>query len=122
MMTRPATRIAVALCLIPLWVAPAAAQDPDPTRLMAMVGSYLDILDRMGKVSGDPRSALMHATNSIKEVYEQGGRKADAVPELRKILEGWRTPRPAPRCTSRSRTSTRRRDRRRRHWRSCAPS
>jgi hypothetical protein len=92
MMTRPATRIAVALCLIPLWIAPAAAQDADPAKFLAMVGSYLDILDRMGKVSGDPRSALMHATNSIKEVYEQGGRKGDAVPELRKILEGLEDP------------------------------
>jgi hypothetical protein len=92
MMTRLAIRTAVALCLIPLWVHPAAAQDPDPTRLMAMVGSYLEILDRMGKVSGDPRSALMHATNSIKEVYEQSGRKGDAVPELRKILDGLEDP------------------------------
>jgi hypothetical protein len=91
-MTRPATRIAVAVCLIASWVPSARAQDPDPTRMLAMVGSYLDILDRMGKVSGDPRTALMHATNSIKEVYEQSGRKGDAVPELRKILEGLEDP------------------------------
>src|SRR5688572_26780291 len=88
MMIRLASRTAVALCLIPLWVPAASAQDPDPARMLAMVGNYLDILDRMGKVSGDPRSALMHATNSIKEVYEQGGRKGDAVPELRKVLDG----------------------------------
>lgn len=93
MLTRLAARtVAVALCLIPLWVPPAAAQEPDHARILSLLNGYLDILDRMGKVSGDPRSALMHATHSIKEVYEQNGRKGDAVPELRKILVGLEDP------------------------------
>ena len=54
MMTSLATRTAVALCLIPLWAPPAAAQDPDPARMLSLVGSYLDLLDRMGKVRRTP--------------------------------------------------------------------
>jgi hypothetical protein len=91
-MTRLVSRTVAVLCLVPLSVLPAAAQDADPARMLSMVGSYLDILDRMGKVSADPRTALMHATNSIKEVYEQGGRKGDALPELRKVLDGLEDP------------------------------
>ena len=88
-MTRIAARTAaLTLCLIPLWASPAAAQAPDHDRILSLISSSLDILDRMGKVSADPRMALMHATHSIKEVYEQNGRKGDAVPELRKILDG----------------------------------
>jgi thioredoxin-like negative regulator of GroEL len=41
----------------------------------------------MREISSDPRSALLMAQNSIKEIYERSGRKADAVPELRKILQ-----------------------------------
>ena len=86
MMTSFAARTAVALCLIPLWAPPAAAQEPDPARMLSLVGSYLDVLDRMGKLSADPRRRCP-GQNSIKEVYEQKGRKAQAVPELRKILD-----------------------------------
>lgn len=67
---------------------PALAEETDPARLLGAVQAYLQVLERMGQFSADPRAALMLAQNSIKEVYEQKGQKAEAVPELRKILDG----------------------------------
>jgi thioredoxin-like negative regulator of GroEL len=66
----------------------ARAEEPDPAKFLGVVQSYLTVLDRMGQVAADPRAALMLAQNSIKEVYEQKGQKADAVPELRKMIDG----------------------------------
>lgn len=67
---------------------PAVAEEPDPAKFLGVVQSYLSVLERMGQFSADPRAALMLAQNSIKEVYEQKGQKAEAVSELRKILDG----------------------------------
>jgi thioredoxin-like negative regulator of GroEL len=65
---------------------------PDAALMLGTVQAYLNILDTMGKVSADPRAALLLAQNSIKEVYEQKGQKAQAVPELRKILQDLEDP------------------------------
>jgi tetratricopeptide (TPR) repeat protein len=77
--------------LLPM-AGPVRADEPDPAKFLGLMQSYLGLLDRMSQVSSDPRSALMLAQNSIKEVYEQKGQKADAVAELRKILDGLEDP------------------------------
>ena len=79
-----------------LLLAPAArAQQgppPDAAIMLGTVQAYLTVLESMGKISSDPRAALLLAQNSIKEVYEQKGQKAQAVPELRKILQDLEDP------------------------------
>jgi predicted negative regulator of RcsB-dependent stress response len=67
---------------------PARSEEPDPSKILNTVQAYLSMLDRMEKIASDPRSALMLAQNSIKEVYERKGQKAEAVGELRKLLDG----------------------------------
>ena len=71
---------------------PVRADEPDPAKMLGLMQSYLGLLDRMSQVSSDPRSALMLAQNSMKEVYEQKGQKGEAVAELRKILDGLEDP------------------------------
>jgi hypothetical protein len=77
-------------------LAPAlrAQQGPPPEAAAALftVQTYLAVLERMGQVSSDPRATLLLAQNSIKEIYEQKGQKAQAVPELRKILQDLEDP------------------------------
>ncbi|MGE0452536.1 MAG: hypothetical protein AB7O37_04930 [Vicinamibacteria bacterium] len=76
------------VCCATLALAPKPrAEEPDPAKLLGVVQSYLSVVDRMGQVAADPRAALMLAQNSIKEAYEQKGRKAEAAPELRKMTE-----------------------------------
>jgi tetratricopeptide (TPR) repeat protein len=79
-----------------LLLAPAAraqqALPPDAGIMLGTVQAYLTVLESMGKISSDPRAALLLAQNSIKEVYEQKGQKAQAVPELRKILQDLEDP------------------------------
>jgi hypothetical protein len=74
--------------VLALTVPHAGAEEPDPQQFLGMVQAYLGVIERMGQFSADPRAALLLAQNSIKEVYEQKGQKAEAVAELRKIIEG----------------------------------
>lgn len=78
--------LVVAVLALPL--PRASAEEPDPQKFLGMVQAYLGVLERMGQFSADPRAALLLAQNSMKEIYEQKGQKAEAVAELRKILDG----------------------------------
>jgi hypothetical protein len=92
-MSRTTNRGLAALALAALLLArPVSADEDDPSRFLGIVQSYLELLDKMGRISQDPRMSLLMAQNSIKDLYEQKGQKAEAVPELRKILEGVEDP------------------------------
>jgi thioredoxin-like negative regulator of GroEL len=93
MMKRVLSTLLVSAVLL---LAPSAraqqAPPPDAALMLGTVQAYLTVLESMGKISSDPRAALLLAQNSIKEVYEQKGQKAQAVPELRKILQDLEDP------------------------------
>jgi hypothetical protein len=74
--------------VLALAAARAGSEEPDPEKFLGVVQAYMGVLERIGQFSADPRAALLLAQNSMKEVYEQKGQKAEAVGELRKILEG----------------------------------
>jgi tetratricopeptide (TPR) repeat protein len=80
--------VSVFLCGVAFATRSAVADEPHPARFLGVVQCYLTVLERMGQFSADPRAALLLAQNSMKEIYEQKGQKAEAVSELRKILDG----------------------------------
>lgn len=71
---------------------PVSAQEADPRDFLDIVERYLSMLDHMQEITSDPRGALLMAQNSIKEIYEQAGRKAEAIEELKDVLEGLTDP------------------------------
>jgi thioredoxin-like negative regulator of GroEL len=88
MMKRVLLSLFTSLVLLP--VPEVRAQQGPPPEAAAILGTvqaYLAVLERMGQFSSDPRAALLLAQNSIKDIYEEKGQKAQAVPELRKILQ-----------------------------------
>jgi hypothetical protein len=71
---------------------PPVEAEEDPSHYISLVESYLDLLDHMRETAADPRSALVLAQSSIKEIYEKKGQKLEAATELRKILDGLTDP------------------------------
>jgi tetratricopeptide (TPR) repeat protein len=82
------TMLFSSVCTVFLFGGSVAAQEPNPAEFLNMVQSYLVMLEQMREIVSDPRSAILMAQNSMKDVYEKEGRKSEAIDELSKILDG----------------------------------
>ena len=56
------------------------------TSFLGLMESYLDVSDKWVKMVSMEETTIYLVTERVVEIYEQRGDKAEAVPELRKIL------------------------------------
>ncbi len=68
--------------------APAAAQErSQEERFIDLMQAYLGVSDKWLELAGTQEAAVFFAIEGIVEIYEQQGRRRDAIPHLRDVLE-----------------------------------